>query len=209
MRGLISVDQLRELVEAEEIGTVVVGFTDPYGRLHGKRYDAEFFLDDVHSHGTHGCNYLLTVDMEMEPVPGYSYANWEQGYGDFHMVPNMATLRIADWLTGTAIVLCDLHDEQTGELVSVAPRSMLRKQLDRAEEMGYSAKAASELEYFIYEDSYRAAAENGYANLRPVGWYIEDYHLLQGAREEPYNGAVRRHLAQSGIRGSGGGANTR
>lgn len=199
MRGLISVDQLREKVESEEIDTVVVGFTDHYGRLHGKRYDAEFFLDDVLASGTHGCNYLLTVDMEMEPVPGYNYANWEQGYGDFHMVPDFATLRIADWLPGTAIVLCDIHDEHTGELVSVAPRSMLRKQLQRAAGMGYSAKAASELEYFIYEDSYRSAAEDGYAGLRPVGWYIEDYHLLQGTREEPYNGAVRRHLARSGI----------
>jgi glutamine synthetase len=199
MRGLISVDQLREKVESEEIDTVVVGFTDHYGRLHGKRYDAGFFLDDVHANGTHGCNYLLTVDMEMEPVPGYDYANWEQGYGDFHMVPDFATLRIADWLPGTAIVLCDIHDEHTGELVSVAPRSMLRKQLQRAAGMGYSAKAASELEYFMYEDSYRSAAEDGYARLRPVGWYIEDYHLLQGTREEPYNGAVRRHLARSGI----------
>ena len=199
MRGLLTIDELRGMVEAEDIDTVVVAFTDHYGRLHGKRYDAEFFLDGVHSHGTHGCNYLLTVDMEMEPVPGYRYANWEQGYGDFHMVPDLATLRIADWLPRTAIVLCDLHDEQTGEMVAVAPRSILRTQLQRAQQMGFSAKAASELEYFIYEDSYRSAAAAGYANLQPVGWYIEDYHLLQGTREEPYNGAVRRHLARSGI----------
>jgi glutamine synthetase len=199
MRGLLSIDELRDLVEADEIDTVVVGFTDHYGRLHGKRYDAGFFLDDVHADGTHACDYLLTVDMEMEPVPGYTYANWEKGYGDFHMVPDLATLRRADWLDRTAIVLCDLHDTVTHDPVAVAPRSMLRKQLERAAAMGYSAKAASELEYFIFEDGYRAAAEAGYADLRPVGWYIEDYHLLQGTREEPYNGAVRRHLSRSGI----------
>ena len=199
MRGLITVDQLREMVETDDVDTVVVAFTDHYGRLHGKRYDAEFFLDRAVGAGTHGCDYLLTVDMEMEPVPGYTYANWEKGYGDFHMVPDLATLRIADWLPATAIVLCDIEDEHTGDLVSVAPRSILRRQLDRAAAMGYTAQAASELEYFIYEDSYRSAAENGYASLRPVGWYIEDYHLLQGTREEPYNGAVRRHLARSGI----------
>lgn len=199
MRGLISIDELQELVDAGQIDTVVVGFTDHYGRLHGKRFDAEFFLEDAQTAGTHACKYLLTVDMEMEPTPGYDYSSWEQGYGDFHMVPDLGTLREADWLPATAIVLCDVVDEHTGELVSVAPRSILRKQLQRAEDMGYSAKAASELEYFIYEDSYRSAAEDGYANLRPVGWYIEDYHLLQGTREEPYNGAVRRHLARSGI----------
>ena len=199
MRGLISVDQLREMVGTDDIDTVVVAFTDHYGRLHGKRYDAEYFLDSTLSHGSHGCDYLLTVDMEMEPVPGYSYANWEAGYGDFHLVPDLATLRVADWLPGTAIVLCDVEDEPTGELVPVAPRSILRRQLARAAELGYTAQAASELEYFIYEDSYRSAAHGGYSNLQPIGWYIEDYHLLQGTREEPYNGAIRRHLKHSGI----------
>ena len=199
MRGLISVDDLRERVEADEIDTVVVGFTDHYGRLLGKRFDAEFFLDDVHSVGTHACSYLLTADMDMDPTPGYAYANWEKGYGDFHMVPDFGTLRVADWLPGTAIVLCDVRDEQTGELVAVAPRSMLRRQLQKAADMGYSAKAASELEYFIFEDGYRSAAADGYTNLQPAGWYLEDYHILQGTREEPYNGAVRRRLARSGI----------
>ncbi|MDJ0925137.1 MAG: glutamine synthetase family protein [Acidimicrobiia bacterium] len=199
MRGLITIEQLQSRVDADEIDTVVLGFTDHYGRLHGKRYDAEHFLSDVQSHGSHACNYLLTVDMEMEPVPGYSYANWEKGYGDFHMVPDLSTLRVADWLPGTAIALCDVEDELTGALVPVAPRSILRNQLQGAAAMGYSAKAASELEYFIYEDDYRTAAESGYAGLRPVGWYIEDYHLLQGAREEPYNRSIRRHLSRSGI----------
>jgi glutamine synthetase len=199
MKGMLDVDELRGRVESEEIDTVIVAFTDHYGRLHGKRYDAEFFLDGVHSDGAHGCDYLLTVDMEMEPVPGYTYANWEKGYGDFHMVPDLSTLRVADWLPATAIVLCDIVDEETDEPVSVAPRSILRKQIDRAALMGFTAKAASELEYFIFESSYRGAADGGYANLRPVGWYIEDYHLLQGAREEPYNGTIRRRLARSGI----------
>ncbi|NNC90946.1 MAG: glutamine synthetase [Acidimicrobiia bacterium] len=196
---MLTIEELTHLVEADEIDTVVVGFTDHYGRLHGKRYDAGFFLDDVHADGTHACDYLLTVDMEMEPVPGYAYANWAKGYGDFHLVPDMATLRRADWLSRTALVLCDLQDTRTHEPVTVAPRSILRRQLDRAAAMGFSAKAASELEYFMFEETYRTAAGAGYSGLTPVGWYIEDYHLLQGAREEPYNGAVRRHLSRSGI----------
>jgi len=198
-RGMLGIDDLRARVEADEIDTVVVAFTDHYGRVHGKRVDGRFFVDEVFDHGTHACNYLLTVDMEMEPVPGYRYASWEFGYGDFHMVPDPSTLRVADWLPGSAIVLCDLEDTTTGELVPVAPRSMLRRQIDRAAEMGYTAKAASELEYFLYETSYREAAEHRYQSLTPAGWYVEDYHLLQGTREEHYNGAVRRHLSRSGI----------
>ena len=198
-RGMLSLDQLAAEVAAEAIDTVVVGFTDHYGRVHGKRFDASFFLEETREHGTHACDYLLTVDMEMEPVPGYEYANWELGYGDFHMVPDLSTLRIADWLERTALVLCDLHDPRTDELVPVAPRSILKRQLALAAEAGFSAKGASELEYYLFEDSYREAAEARYHGLRPAGWYIEDYHLLQGTREEFYNAAVRRHLSRSGI----------
>ncbi len=196
---MLTLDQLRAKVEANEVDTVVTAFTDHYGRVHGKRFDAEHFVEHTHDHGTHGCDYLLTVDMEMEPVPGYRYANWELGYGDFHMVPDLSTLRIASWLDSTALVLCDLHGPHDHELVPVAPRSILKRQLARAADLGYAAKAASELEYYLYEDSYRDAAERRYADLRPTGWYIEDYHLLQGSREEHYNQRVRRHLAASGI----------
>ena len=199
LRGKLSLDDYGELVDADEVDTVIVAFTDHYGRLHGKRFDAEFFRDEIYEAGTHGCDYLLTVDMEMEPVAGYEYANWELGYGDFHMVPDLGTFRLAHWLPRTAIVLCDLVDDRTGELVPVAPRSILKRQLARAAERGYTAKAASELEYYLYEDSYRDAAASRYQGLTPLGWYIEDYHLLQGTREEHFNGAVRRHLNRSGI----------
>lgn len=198
-RGMLTLEELRPKVEAGEIDTVILAFADHYGRLHGKRFDAEFFLDEVYKTGTHACDYLLTVDMEMNPVPGYKYASWEQGYGDFHMAPDLSTMRVASWLDRTAFVLCDLHDPKTHELVDVAPRSILRRQLERAAESGYTAKGASELEYFLYDDSYKGAADKRYADLTPAGWYLEDYHLLQGTREERYNGPVRRHLAASGI----------
>ena len=141
----------------------------------------------------------MTVDMEMEPVPGYRFANWELGYGDFHLVPDMSTLRIASWLDKTALVLCDVEDERTHNPVSIVPRSILRKQINRAAEMGYSTMTGSELEYFIYEDSYKAAAQKNYQDLQPLGWYIEDYHLLQGARKEGFTAPARRHLKNSGI----------
>jgi len=191
-------DELNDAVEAGTIDTVLVAFTDHYGRTLGKRYDARFFLDSV-GHGGHACDYLLTVDMEMEPVEGYDYASWERGYGDFHLVPDFSTLRRCGWAPGSAIVLCDVADEATQENVPVAPRSILREQVDKAAAAGFVGQAASELEFFLYRDSYRTAHAKGYTNLESAGWYNEDYHLLQGARVEDYVGAARRVLRVSEI----------
>ncbi|GEM83942.1 glutamine synthetase family protein [Meiothermus hypogaeus] len=190
---------LAQKVNAGEIETVLVAFADHYGRLMGKRFEAEFFVEQVALHGTHGCDYLLTTDMEMEPVQGYRFANWELGYGDFHLVPDLSTLRPASWLEKSAIVLCDLEDERTHRLVEVAPRTLLRRQLERAKALGYTVMAASELEYYLYRVAYAEAHRQGYAGLEPAGYYLEDYHLLQGTREEPFTAAARRHLKASGI----------
>jgi len=197
--GLLKPAELAKLVEQGEIETVVVGFTDHYGRMLGKRYDAEMFVADVAEHGAHACDYLLTVDMEMDPVPGYKFANWELGYGDFHLVPDMSTLRRASWLEKSALVLCDVHDEKSHDLVSVAPRSILRRQVDAAGKMKFQAFAATELEHYLFRTSYRDAAQKGYRDLEAAGWYLEDYHILQGTRTESFHAAARRHLKQSGV----------
>lgn len=198
-KGMLTLKNLARLVENEEIETVLAVFTDHYGRLMGKRFEAEFFLESTAKQGAHACNYLLTTDMEMEPVAGYRYANWDLGYGDFHFVPDLNTLRRMSWLYKTALVVCDIADEKTGQLVPVAPRSILRKQIQQTENSGFQAKAGSELEYYLYEDSFKTAAEKDYAHLKPMGWYIEDYHILQGSREELFTAEVRRNLKQSGI----------
>lgn len=192
-------EALKVLVEKDEIDTVIVGFSDHYGRLLGKRFDAEFFVEGVDKAGTHACDYLLTTDMEMEPVPGYSFANWELGYGDFHLVPDLGTLRVASWLERTAVVLCNLEDEKTHTPIAQAPRSILKRQLEQASELGFTVNAASELEYYLFETSYKEAAKRQYAKLEPIGWYLEDYHILQGSREEVFNAKARRHLRHSGI----------
>lgn len=198
-KGMLTLDELTRLVESGDIDTVAVVFTDLYGRFMGKRFDAEFFVEDGAKAGTHGCDYLLTVDMEMEPVPGYAFANWELGYGDFHLVPDMRTLRVVDWQERTAMVICDVMDDKSHRLTPEAPRSLLRNQIARAKEMGFTALAASELEYYIFRNSYRDAHKIGYSGLEPAGWYLEDYHALQGARVEFFNQAVRRHLRNSGV----------
>ena len=117
IRGMLTVEELAGKVQSDEIDTVLAVFTDHYGRFMGKRFDAEFFVADITGQGTHACNYLLTVDMEMEPVPGYTFANWERGYGDFHLVPDLATLRVASWLDRTALVICDVENEREHKLV--------------------------------------------------------------------------------------------
>ena len=199
MRGTLGLDALASLVQAGEVDTVLVVFTDLYGRFMGKRFDAGFFLEQVARDGTHACDYLLTVDMEMEPVPGYAFANWELGYGDVHVVPDLATLRRASWLDRTALVLCDLVAERTHAPVAQGPRSILKRQVEAAREAGYAVAAASELEFYAFEDGYRSAAEKGYAGLTSTGWYLEDYHVLQATRLEKLNAEVRRHLRDSGV----------
>lgn len=197
--GMIDAKELERLVVDGEIETVIVAFPDHYGRLMGKRFDASFFLKSTQKSGTHACDYLLTVDVEMNPVQGYSFANWEKGYGDVHLVPDMATLRKAAWLDRTALVLADVHNESTHELVSIAPRSLLRSQINAAAQLGYSTLASSELEYYVFRDSFHDAAAKGYAGLEPAGWYLEDYHLQQGARMEFFNAPFRQKLRQSGV----------
>jgi glutamine synthetase len=197
--GMLTLAGLQQQVDGDAIDTVLVVFTDHYGRFMGKRYDAEFFLASAVRDGAHACDYLLTVDMGMNPVPGYAFANWQKGYGDVHLVPDVDTLRVASWLPKTALVLCDVHDVRTHTPVAVAPRSILRRQVERAVAAGFAAKGASELEYYAFRDSYRAAAGKGYQQLDPLGWYMEDYHVLQGTREEGLHGAARRHLKLSGV----------
>jgi glutamine synthetase len=197
--GMLELSELAKLARAGEIETVVAGFTDHYGRMLGKRFDAEMFVQDIAEHGAHACDYLLTVDMEMEPVPGYKFANWELGYGDFHLVPDMKTLRRASWLEKSALVICDVKDEKTHELVTVAPRSVLRRQVEAARKLNFQPFAATELEHYLFRTSYRDAARQRYQDLEPAGWYLEDYHILQGTRTESFHALARRHLKHSGV----------
>lgn len=199
IRGMLSLSALKDLAKKGEIETVLTVFPDLYGRLMGKRITVEFFIDNVANEGMHACNYLFTVDMEMEPVSGYEYANWEQGYGDFHCVPDLETLRLASWLDKSALVFCNTYEEKSHQLTTVAPRTILKRQIEALARMGYQTMGASELEYYIFHDSYRQSREQHYANLSPLSNYIEDYHILQGTREEPLNAAARKHLSASGV----------
>ena len=179
---------------AGEIDTVIACFPDMQGRLIGKRFQAEYFLDSAHVE-THGCDYLLANDIDMEPVPGYAAANWEKGYGDFVMKPDLGTLRRLPWLPGTALVLCDILDHHHHEDVPHAPRAILKKQMARLAAMKMSAFFASELEFYLFDESYDAApGDKGYRDLKTAGRYIEDYHIFQTTKEEGVMRAIRTGL---------------
>jgi glutamine synthetase len=195
---MLSLDELKKAGNEGTIDTVVAAFTDMQGRLFGKRIEVEFFLDEVTGHGIEGCNYLLALDMDMEPLPGYEMANWESGYGDFGIQPDMATLRVIPWLDRTALVLCDVvnHD---GSPVVASPRQVLIAQYEKAREMGFIPYAASELEFYLYKESYAEAWEKGYRDLTPTIPYILDYHILATTMDEQYLGAIRRGMHAAGI----------
>jgi glutamine synthetase len=197
--GMLTEAELRDLVQQGEIDTVLTVFPDLYGRLVGKRITGTFFCGEVMGHGMHVCDYLLACDMEMDPVPGYRFASWADGYGDMRCLPDLSTLRRAAWLERTALVICDVLDEEGGTPVEVAPRTILKRQLERATAAGVRPKGASELEFFVLRETYESAQRKHFDNLEPFGWYIEDYHTLQGFKVEPLVGAMRRHLDASGV----------
>jgi glutamine synthetase len=198
VRGILTEKELGSLVESGEIETVLAVFPDMYGRLMGKRVNGSFFVEQVAGGGFHACDYLLACDMEMDVIPGYKYTSWETGYGDFHCVPDLSTLRRATWLPKTALVLCDLLDHHE-KPVEVSPRRMLQRQLERAREAGFSVMGGTEIEVYVFDDSFAEARAKNYHDLKPMGAYNEDYHIFQGTKEEDLVGAIRRHLDQSGV----------
>jgi glutamine synthetase len=197
-RGMLSLKELAAEAEAGAIDTVVTAFTDMQGRLFGKRIQIEYFLDEVTSSGIEGCNYLLALDMEMEPLPGYEMANWEQGYGDFVIVPDLGTLRRIPWLDRTALVLCDVL-EHDGSPVAASPRQILIAQYERARELGFTPYMATELEFYLYKESYAEAWEKGFRDLTPTIPYVLDYHVLATTMDEAHLGPIRRGMQGAGI----------
>lgn len=199
--GMLSPDSLAAMIDRGDVDTVLVVFPDLQGRLMGKRVTGHFWLNQMKGGAgeIHACNYLLAVDCEMNVLPGYRFANWEQGYGDFALRPDLFTIRLVPWLEGTALVMCDLFDEETGEPVEVSPRRMLQRQVERAAAMGYSLGFGSELEFFLFKESQEEAASRGYANLTPHSDVIEDYHILQTTRDEYLIRDIRNGMDGAGV----------
>ncbi len=193
MAGHLDFKDLEAMIRAGHVDTVLTVFPDVQGRLMGKRVVGHYFLDHVAGEGLHACIYLFTVDIDMEPLPGFKLTSWEKGYGDMQMVPDLGTLRLIPWLPNTALVFCDVYTEE-GEPIEEAPRWVLRRQVERAAAAGYTVQMGSELELYLFKESFEEARAKRYHGLTPVSGYLEDYHILQTSREEPLIRTIRNGL---------------
>ncbi len=184
---------LEALIRRGEVDTVLTVFADGLGRLMGKRVVGRYFLDHALEDGVHACIYLVTVDMEMEPLPGFKLTSWERGYGDMKLQPDLGTWRLIPWLPKTALVFCDVYTEE-GEPIEEAPRWVLRRQIERAKKQGLLVKTGSELELYLFRESFDEARAKRYRGLTPVSGYLEDHHILQTSKEEPLVRSIRNHM---------------
>ena len=198
MTGNLTFKDLELAVTDGSIDTVLVCMVDMQGRLMGKRFHAKHFISEGHKE-THCCDYLLATDLEMGTPDGYAATSWEDGYGDYTMKPDLTTLRKIPWLDGTAMVICDVLDHHTHEEVTHSPRAILKKQIKRLQEMGFDPIMATELEFFLFEKSFKEIQENGFRELRPISSYNEDYHILQTTKEEHIMRPLRNYLWSAGI----------
>jgi glutamine synthetase len=198
MSANLTLDQLKAAAKSGEIDTVLACAVDMQGRLIGKRFTANFFLKSAHEE-THGCNYLLANDIDMEPVPGYKAASWTKGYGDFVLKPDLATLRRAPWLEATALVLCDIKDHHGHDDLPHSPRAILRRQVARLAERGYMAYFASELEFYLFDETYDTARSKHWKGLSTSSPHIEDYMIHLTSKEEGVMRAIRNQLDAAGI----------
>ncbi|MHB2025570.1 MAG: glutamine synthetase family protein [Elusimicrobiota bacterium] len=197
-KGLWTIGELARGIRAGTTHTVLMVFPDMQGRWMGKRLTGRHFLESCLSHGTHACSYLLTVDMEMDPVPGYELTSWDKGYQDFCLKPDLSAIRAPAWSSGSALVICDVVDA-AGKPIAVSPRQILKTQIAKAKSRGFSVKMASELEFYLFRETYESAKAKAYHGLEHFGSYIEDYHILQGAKEEFVIGDIRSMMERSGI----------
>ncbi len=195
---MLTMDELRADVEAGRIDTVVMAITDMQGRLQGKRFDAGAFVREIAEQGAEGCHYLLAVDIDMNTLPGFKMSGWDSGYGDFVFRPDLATLRRCTWLEGTVMVQADMewHD---GTPVEQAPRSILKAQLARLAERGWTAKIGSELEFILFRESYESSRAKGYRGLVPANEYNIDYSVFGTTIVEDVIRPIRRHMANAGL----------
>ena len=198
MSANLSFDELKRLAGKGEIDTVLVCLIDMQGRLMGKRFHVQNFIESAHEE-THCCNYLLATDLEMGTPDGYAATSWAAGYGDYVMKPDLSTLRRLPWLEGTALVLCDLMDHHTHEPVPHSPRQILKAQVARAKAMGFTPYMATELEFFLFEKSFDDIRRGGFRDLAPISGYNEDYHILQTTKEEHVMRPIRNLLVGAGV----------
>lgn len=198
-RVQVSREDLESLIRRGDVDTIVMAFVDLQGRLTGKRTTGRFFLEQVAEHGTENCDYLIACDIDNNPVPGFRFANYDLGYGDMVARADWNTIRITPWVPKTAVVLCDLFDVESGAPIAESPRQILQHQVQRAAAAGFVPMLGSEIEFFVFRDTYEEAFAKGYRDLRNHSPWVQDYHVLQTTMDEYLIGEIRRGLEAAGV----------
>ncbi|MET4427193.1 glutamine synthetase family protein [Mycolicibacterium sp. 624] len=199
MGASLSIEDLRHAVGEDTIDTVVVAMPDMHGRLVGKRLDAKHFLEDSVDSGVNACSYLITRDIDMEIIEGFEVAGWASGLNDFVLVPDFDTLRRVPWMPGTAMVIADARWED-GSPVVQSPREILRQQLARLESRGWQALVATELEFLLFDDTYRQAHDKHYHDVQRAAYYNIDYTISGTSMAEPLMRKLRRNMRDAGMK---------
>lgn len=192
-------DELAAAINSGLIDTVIMAFPDMQGRMVGKRMTGWFFLQDVADHGTENCNYLIATDMDDTALPGFAFASYDQGYGDMVAMPDWDTIRVLPWQKNTVLILCDLSDPRTSSRVAVSPRQILRDQVSVVQQAGFVPMIGSEIEFYLFHESYREAFEKEYRGLSPHSPWMQDYQIVQTTFDEYVIGDIRRNLDECGI----------
>ena len=195
---LLELEELKKMIADGAIDTVILAFTDMQGRLQGKRLHAQFFLDVALENGTEGCNYLLSVDVDMNTIDGYEMTSWEKGYGDMEFEPDLSTIRLLTHLPSTVMIQCDLVWLDHSPVVQ-SPRTILKAQLERAAAAGFDVLAGTELEFIVFDTTYEQAWNSGYRDMTPSNQYNVDYSILGTTRVEPLLRDIRNHMYAAGM----------
>lgn len=192
MSAPLAIDDL----EREGFTTVVVTSADVTGRPVGKRFSVDVFRR-LQEHGVALSSCVLGWDVDQWPGPVQEYTGHHTGWHDVRLVPDMATLRPAAWLDRTAIVVADFVEMRGDERVVVAPRTILRRQVERLERHGLTPQVATELEFSLYRGTYDDGRRDGYGTLVPTNLARADYTIQAGDLHEPFFARVREALEAS------------
>ncbi|BAF60479.1 glutamine synthetase [Pelotomaculum thermopropionicum SI] len=187
---------LKSMIDRGEIDTVIIAAADMQSRFFGKRCCADFFLSEA-VHGINICSNNLIWDIELNEGGQYPLAGRRTGLPDLRAVPDMTTLRLYPWFEKTVLVMADLF-HQDGTTVTIAPRNILKRQVEKAGNMGLQADMAAEIEFYIFNETAETARDKRYRELLPLSRMpAESIH--QSSRYEHFLGKVRRYLNGAGV----------
>lgn len=187
---------------AAGIHTVIIATPDLQGRLAGRRIPVERFADAVEA-GVDICLSVWSWDIaqstELIDADRLELCGAHNGVPDATMLPDLSTLRRAAWLDGVAICLADVVDASTREPLPIAPRGILRAELERLEAAGFAASVGTELEFYLFRNEPRRLRQSGFRDLEPTTLVPADFMIHEGDVYEQFFRSLRERLEASDV----------